>query len=341
MTLQGVRCIPGDKGKPVERRRRKATGPENGSQLPKGDIEMKNGFRKLVLLLTIVLTISVLLPATAMAAKSCFDISKADKGYVTVYYNTDSGKSLKVGIKDDDTNSNKYYDYVQGTTESFPLPANATKLTASLYENVGGNSYRRLQNVSFTVKGAKTTASEIPTSTTNSSGTSTATVSKNLPSSVTRYLGSATEISFRQGDSVSQKAAELTAGKSSTQAQAMAIYSYIVKNFSYDYDLYYDVIYGRVTKYTPKPNSILKAKKGICYDIASLYAAMCRSVGIPTKLVKGDSKPAGGYHAWNSVYDDATGKWISMDLTLDMTNRRGGSSSWRTIGSGYSASSSV
>lgn len=300
---------------------------------------MKNAFRKLVLLLTVILTVSALLPATAMAAKSCFDISKADKGYITVYYKTNSDKNLKVGIKDDKTN-NKYYDYVRGTTESFPLPAGATKLTASLYENVGGNSYRRLQNVSFSVASAKT-VSEIPTGTVRSAGTSTATISRNLPSSVTRYLGSVKEISFRQGDSVSQKAAGLIAGKSSTQAKAMAIYSYIVKNFSYDYDLYYDVIYGRVTKYTPKPNSILKAKEGICYDIASLYAAMCRSVGIPTKMIKGNSRPAGGYHAWNSVYDDATGKWMSMDLTLDMTNRRGGSSRWRTIGSGYSTSSSV
>lgn len=298
---------------------------------------MRNGFRRSALLLAVLFLITTIVPATAVAAKSSFDLSKIDKGYISVYYKTNSGRSLKVGLKDDDTRIVKYYDYVQGTVESFPLPDGAASVTASLYENVSGNSYRQLQNVSFTVQSSGSVASKIPTA---SADTGEATT-KNLPSSATRYLGSVTEISFRAGDSVSSKAAELIAGKKTTQAQAMAIYSYIVKNFSYDWDLYYDVIYGRVTRYTPKPNSILAAKEGICYDIASLYAAMCRSVGIPTKLVKGNSRPAGGYHAWNSVYDDATGNWISMDLTLDMTYRRGGATTWRSIGSGYSASSSV
>lgn len=298
---------------------------------------MRNGFRKSVFLLAVFLLITTLVPVTATAAQSCFDLTKVDKGYISVFYKTNSGKSLKVGLKDDDTRLVKYYDYVQGTVGSFPLPDGAATVTASLYENVSGSSYRRLQNVSFSVQPSGSVASKIPTASADTGGATT----KNLPSSATRYLGSVTEISFRAGDSVSQKAAELIAGKKTTEAQAMAIYSYIVKNFSYDWDLYYDVIYGRVTRYTPKPNSILAAREGICYDIASLYAAMCRSVGIPTKLVKGNSRPAGGYHAWNSVYDDATGNWISMDLTLDMTYRRGGSTTWRTIGSGYSASSSV
>lgn len=298
---------------------------------------MRKGFRRSTFLLAVILLITTLVPVTATAAKSCFDLTTVDKGYISVFYKTNSDKSLKIGLKDDDTRAVKYYDYVQGTVESFPLPDGATSVTASLYENVGGKSYKRLQNVSFSVQSSGGVVSKIPTASAETDGSTT----KNLPSSVTRYLGSATEISFRAGDSVSQKAAELIAGKKTTQAQAMAIYSYIVKNFSYDWDLYYDVIYGRVTRYTPKPNSILSSKVGICYDIASLYAAMCRSVGIPTKLVKGNSRPAGGYHAWNSVYDDATGNWVSMDLTLDMTYRRGGTSTWRSIGSGYSASSSV
>ncbi len=300
-------------------------------------LQMRNGFRKSAFLLSVLLLCSVLMPVTALAEKSCFDLSKIEKGYISVFYKTNSGKSLKIGIKDDLTQQNKFYDYVQGTAESFPLPSSATTVTASLYENVGGSSYRRVQNISFSVKPSQTIASKIPTASADTDGGTT----KNLPSSATRYLGSVNEISFRSGDSVSQKAAELVAGKRTTEAQAMAIYSYIVKNFSYDWDLYYDVIYGRVTRYTPKPNSILASKEGICYDIASLYAAMCRSVGIPTKMIKGNSRPAGGYHAWNSVYDDATGNWVSMDLTLDMSYRRGGSSSWRSIGSGYAASSSV
>lgn len=156
-----------------------------------------------------------------------------------------------------------------------------------------------------------------------------------------RFLGAGKEIAFSAGDAVSQKAAELTAGKSTTEAKAMAIYSYIVKNFSYDWDLYNKVVSKQITRYTPNPNSVLPSRKGICYDIASLYAAMCRSVGIPTKMVKGNAKVVGGYHAWNSVYDEAKGAWISMDLTTDMCYKKGAASSYRQIGSGYSVQSEV
>ncbi|MDL2235768.1 transglutaminase-like domain-containing protein [Christensenellaceae bacterium OttesenSCG-928-L17] len=154
-----------------------------------------------------------------------------------------------------------------------------------------------------------------------------------------RYLGAGKEISFKQGDAVSLKAEELTSGKKTTEEKAMAIYSYIVKNFSYDYNLYNKIVTKKVTRYTPNPNKILPSKVGICYDIASLYAAMCRSVGIPTKMIKGNAKIVGGYHAWNAVYDDATGKWISMDLTVDMCYKKGASSKWRSLGSGYTVKS--
>ena len=290
-----------------------------------------------MLALVAALIVSALLPVTALAAPATFDLTNVSAGYITVYYESSTGKPLKIGMRDDTTRMIQYYDYVSGTKESFPLPA-AQEITALLYENISGSSYQKLDSVTLTNPSSGAVAQQIPTGGESVPATESA---SRLPASATKYLGSATEISFRAGDSVSKKALELTDGKKTTQAKAMAIYSYIVKNFSYDYDLYYDVLSGRVTRYTPNPNSILKAKEGICYDIASLYAAMCRSVGIPTKLVKGNSKPAGGYHAWNAVYDDATGEWILMDLTLDMTGGRGSASKWRTIGSGYSAQSAV
>ena len=299
---------------------------------------MRKGFQSTALLLTVALIVSLILPVTALAAPATFDLSNVSAGYITVYYQSNSGKLLKVGMRDDSTRMIQYYDYVSGTKESFPLPAGAQNVSALLYENIEANSYRKLEDVTFSNPSAAAAVQPIPAGGDSSTGSGT---TQNLPSSVTKYLSSVTEISFRAGDSVSNKAAELVAGKKTTQAKAMAIYSYIVKNFSYDYDLYYAVLDGRVTRYTPNPTSILKAKEGICYDIASLYAAMCRSVGIPTKMIKGNSKPAGGYHAWNSVYDETSGEWISMDLTLDMTARRGGATKWKTIGSGYSASSAV
>ncbi len=133
------------------------------------------------------------------------------------------------------------------------------------------------------------------------------------------YLVSEREISFTDGDSVSRKAAELTAGKKTTEAKVVAIFNYIVKNFRYNYDLYNQVKSGQVTTYTPNPVKILASGKGICYDISSLLAAMCRSQGIPCKMVKGYAKPVGGgYHAWNSIYDLEDNRWVSLDATVRM-----------------------
>lgn len=155
------------------------------------------------------------------------------------------------------------------------------------------------------------------------------------PAALTQYMLSSREISFSGDDIVAQKAAELTAGKRTTEEKAMAIYNYIISNFQYDWALYHAVLSGHVRTYTPNPQSILRAQKGVCYDIASLFAAMARSAGIPAAMVKGNCEPANGYHAWNSIYDGETGVWVSLDATLDL----GGDISlkYKEIGSGYFA----
>ena len=54
---------------------------------------------------------------------------------------------------------------------------------------------------------------------------------------------------------------------------------------------------------------------GICYDYAVLFAAMLRSVDIPTKLSMGYKSDINYYHAWNQVY--LNGKWVNIDTTYD------------------------
>ncbi|MBR5313770.1 MAG: transglutaminase domain-containing protein [Clostridia bacterium] len=65
--------------------------------------------------------------------------------------------------------------------------------------------------------------------------------------------------------------------------------------------------------YVPNTTSILESKKGICYDYAALFAALCRSQNIPCSIEKGYYY--GGYHAWNKVYLNDT--WYTMDLMMD------------------------
>ncbi|MGL5243593.1 MAG: transglutaminase-like domain-containing protein, partial [Sarcina sp.] len=59
-------------------------------------------------------------------------------------------------------------------------------------------------------------------------------------------------------------------------------------------------------------------KKGVCFDYACLYVAMCRAVGLKVKLVTGTAfnGKEWGPHAWNEVYLDKENKWINVDTTF-------------------------
>jgi transglutaminase-like putative cysteine protease len=91
----------------------------------------------------------------------------------------------------------------------------------------------------------------------------------------------------------------------------------VVDNIEYDSAKVYNLMYD----YLPDIEKTYLEKTGICYDYASLFAAMLRSIGIPAKLVKGYSKENPDvYHAWNEVL--LNGKWIVVDTTLDASNPR-------------------
>ncbi len=115
------------------------------------------------------------------------------------------------------------------------------------------------------------------------------------------------------------------------------VYHYVIENIDYDQELAENVQSG----YLPNIDNTMDSKKGICFDYASLMAAMLRSQGIPTKLVVGYSGAA--YHAWISVYLKESGwvdkiiefdgrNWSLMDPTLAANNS--GSSVKEYIGDG-------
>lgn len=68
-------------------------------------------------------------------------------------------------------------------------------------------------------------------------------------------------------------------------------------------------------KYIPNTAATLNGTTGMCYDFSSLFAAMCRSEGIPCALTKGYA--GSSYHAWNKV--NLNGSWYQIDLTYAVT----------------------
>ena len=107
-------------------------------------------------------------------------------------------------------------------------------------------------------------------------------------------------------------AKELTKDAKTDLEKVEIIYNYLTNNFTYDYTK----IYKLDLSYKPELETLYDDKKGICYDYSAIFAGMLRSLGIPTKLVKGYSTAdLNTYHAWNNVLVD--GEWKVIDTTND------------------------
>ena len=70
-------------------------------------------------------------------------------------------------------------------------------------------------------------------------------------------------------------------------------------------------------------DNVAKTLSGDCTEYAMLAAAMCRSVGVPSRTVLGlvyapakDGKPYLAYHMWYEVFAD--GQWLPLDATLGL-----------------------
>ncbi|MDR1016095.1 MAG: transglutaminase-like domain-containing protein [Coriobacteriales bacterium] len=132
-------------------------------------------------------------------------------------------------------------------------------------------------------------------------------------------------IDFRAGDRSTLLSRSLSRGQRSELAALGRIYGYVVDHIDYDYSKARTVPAG----YLPNNTTTLATKKGICFDYASLTAAMLRVQGIPAKMVVGYAGSA--YHAWLQVLCQATGEvrdyrfdghsWVRMDPTFNATSK--------------------
>ena len=105
---------------------------------------------------------------------------------------------------------------------------------------------------------------------------------------------------------------EICATSFTDEEKAKAAYTWVLNNITYDYDCNPFYQHSDLDK-------TLQTKKGICYDIANLFTAICRSQNIPCYSVDGYRKDDYQYkHTWNRVCID--GSWYNVDITADLTN---------------------
>jgi Transglutaminase-like enzymes, putative cysteine proteases len=227
-------------------------------------------------------------PSSNVSA-NLFDTGSTGIGLLKVNFKSTSGKRIKLSV---DKGGNKYiYNLTaNGSTELFSLQMGSGQYTFSILENTEGSKYQTLKSE---------------------------TVNVNISDPLKVYLNSIQNVYWTSSMRSIAKAKELASGKAGDQEKVNAIYNFVISNISYD-----NGKLSRVSSdYVPSIEDTYSTKKGICYDYASLFGAMLRSVGIPAKLVKGYTPNAQGYHAWNEVY---IGKWVVIDTTYDAQAKAAG-----------------
>ena len=126
------------------------------------------------------------------------------------------------------------------------------------------------------------------------------------------YMNANQLVNYNKDSKVVKKAAELVKNCKTELEKVEAIYKFVIESLEYDSQKAATVQSG----YLPSVDTIVDSKKGICFDYASVLAAMLRSQGIPAKLVMGYVKVPDAkdpvYHAWNEFYLTDKG-WFKLN----------------------------
>ena len=249
---------------------------------------MKRMSRILGVFLCLVMVISGNSYAFA-AGNSMLDVTTASQGYFTVDCDRYLGVKMKVGVTYG--GHTEYLDYTAGTEAAYPFLQGDGYYTLTLYRNLYGTKYRQVTSTRTNVV---------------------------LEDPLAPYLVSTVDVTFSEEDTVGLTAADICLDLESDQEKIVAIHNFVAEYFRYDFGFANRVKKGEITVYIPDTNLVLETGRGVCCDFASVFAAMCRSQGIPCAVATGYRN--GGSHAWNFVYVD--GEWLPVDLTLAVSRKK-------------------
>ena len=234
---------------------------------------------KKVMLALVIIMMFVVTATTVFAETSVIEVNTAD-GVVEINSGSTAYSNFKAIIEKDDV---EYIYNLVSKIETLPLQMGSGQYTISLLGSNDGRRFRLLSKKDINV-----------------------TLEDNVV-----FLSSSQTVSWNDESKAAILAKELTVNSKSDREKFEAIYSYVIKNVSYDYNKATSLPKG----YIPNADATLADGNGICYDFAALTASMLRAVDVPTKLVKGYSSYTSVYHAWNEVLID--GKWIVVDASTD------------------------
>ena len=221
-------------------------------------------------------------------SRAKIDYSNIKDGYVMVNFTGTTKTRLKVQVSCPTPKLVYTYDLQAGAWTTFPLSDGSGSYTVTILENTSGSKYAQVLSTKFDAQ---------------------------LTDEFAPFLRPNQYVDYSAAEKTMAKAKELAGSETDPLKLVEVVYKYVVSNISYDTQLAATVQSG----YLPKLDSVLAAKKGICFEYAALMTGMLRSLGVPCKLVTG-YVPLGngqtGYHAWISVWSEETG-WVEGAVYFD------------------------
>ncbi len=225
------------------------------------------------------------------------DISHTDQGYVMARYTGTSARA-NIQITGPDNINYRYFLTPSDSYTPLPLTGGSGAYQIDGFENIVDSQYAVLFRETTEVL---------------------------LENELLPFLYPNQYVYFDADSDAVAVAAECVAEASSDLDAVADIYHYVISHVTYDTEKAESVEKG----YLPDVDETLRTGKGICFDYASLTAAMLRSQDIPTRLEIGYAGSI--YHAWISVYTEETGwidrlieftedAWTRMDPTLASEN---------------------
>ncbi|WP_426349517.1 transglutaminase-like domain-containing protein [Alloiococcus sp. CFN-8] len=131
------------------------------------------------------------------------------------------------------------------------------------------------------------------------------------------YNGVTLEEAIKSDENIDYTAVSLTEGLDSDRSKARTLYTYVGSNIQYD-DAKAERILSNDFSTGSGAIEAFRSKKGICFDYASLYVAMCIAAGLEVRMITGEGYNGVAWisHAWNEVYLEDEDRWIQVDTTF-------------------------
>ncbi len=212
------------------------------------------------------------------------DYSNTQDGYIMIKYKENTSSKLKVQMKGPTTTYT--YNITVGEWTVFPFSDGNGEYAIRVFKNVVDNKYSTVLSLKHTVS---------------------------LDDEFAPFIRPNQYVNYENAQNSINTAASLLTDDMPVLKKVEIIYNYITNNISYDYSKSATVQSG----YLPDLDKVLKEKKGICFDYASLMTGMLRSQNIPCKLIVGYADQ--DYHAWISVWSPETG-WIDNAIFFNGIN---------------------